>query len=125
MTDKLTKKDHLIMSTLLDKLTIDMKITIENALTDALLSLNIRYNERDQYSRNNNLKIAGLLLLDDESHNNAIIALGKQLNVDILNSSTSSAYNVSTKSKLTSTIVCFTQNCVRNELYMARKDIKK
>ena len=39
MTDKLTKKDQLIMSTLLDKLTIYMKITIENALTDALLSL--------------------------------------------------------------------------------------
>ena len=39
MTDKLTKKYQLIMSTLLEKLTIDMKITIENALTDALLSL--------------------------------------------------------------------------------------
>ena len=41
MTDKLSKKDQLIMSliTLLDKLTIDMKIIIENALTDALLSL--------------------------------------------------------------------------------------
>ena len=29
------------------------------------------------------------------------------------------------KSKLTSTIVRFTRNCVRNELYMARKDINK
>ena len=41
MTDKLTKKDQLIMSTVLDKLTIDMKIIIENALTDALLSLRV------------------------------------------------------------------------------------
>ena len=121
MTDKLTKKDQLIMSTLLDKLTIDMKITIENVLTDALLSLreeitslkeellisnnkvnvlenniiaaNIRSDECDQYSRNKNLKIDGLLLLDDDSHKNAIIALGKKLNVDILNSDISCAYN--------------------------------
>ena len=153
MALKLTKKDQLIMSTLLDKLTIDMKITIKNALPDSLLSLreeitslkeelvisnnkvnvlenniiaaNIRSNECDQYYRSNNLKIAGLLLLDDDSHQNAIIALGKQLNVDILNSDISCAYNVSTKSKLTSTIVRFTRNCVRNEIYMARKDIKK
>ena len=153
MADKLTNKDQLIMSTLLDKLTIDMKITIENALTDALLSLreeitslkeelvisnnkvnvlenniiaaNIRSDECDQYSRNNNLKMSGLLLLDDDSHQNTIIALGKQLNVDILNSYISCAYNVPTKSKLTSTIVRFTRNCVRNELYMARKNIKK
>ena len=45
--------------------------------------------------------------------------------MDILNSYISCAYNVPTKSKLTSTIVRFTRNCVRNELYMARKDIKK
>ena len=99
MTDKLTKKDQLIMSTLLYKLTIYMKITIENALTDVLLSLreeitslkeelvisnnkvnvlenniiaaNIRSDECEQYSRNNTLKIAGLLLLHDDSHKNA------------------------------------------------------
>ena len=150
MTDKLTKKDQLSMSTLLDKLTIDMKITIENALTDVLLSLreeitslkeelvisnnkvnglenniieaNIRSDECVQY-KNDNLKIAGLLL-DDDSHQNSIIALGKQLNVDILNSDISCAYNVPTKSKLTSTIVRFTRNCVRNDRYMARKDIQ-
>ena len=69
--------------------------------------------------------MSGLLLLDDESHKNPIISLGKQLNVDMLNSDISCAYNVPTKSKLTSTIVRFTRNCVRNELYMARKDIKK
>ena len=39
MTDKLSKKDQLIMYILLEKLTIDIKITIENALTDDLLSL--------------------------------------------------------------------------------------
>ena len=152
MTDKLTKKDQMIMSTLLDKLTIDMNITIENDLTDILISLreettslkeelvisnnkvnvlenniiaaNIRSNEYDQYSRNNNLKIAGLLLLDNDSHKNGIKFLGKQLNVDILSSDISCAYNVPTKSKLP-TIVRFTRNCVRNELYMARKDIKQ
>ena len=44
-------------------------------------------------SQNNNLKIAGLLLLDDDSHQNTIIALSKQLNVHILNSDISCAYN--------------------------------
>ena len=37
--------------------------------------------------------------------------------MDILNSDISCAYNVPTKSKLTSTIVRFTRNCVRNELF--------
>ena len=96
-----------------------------NVLENNIIAANIRSDECDQYSRNNNLKIAGLFLLDDDSHTNVIIALCKQLNVDILNSDISCAYNVPTKSKLISIIIRFTRNCVRNELYMARKDIKK
>ena len=45
--------------------------------------------------------------------------------METLNSDISSAYNVPTKNKLTNNIVRFTRNCVHNELYMARKDIKK
>ena len=37
----------------------------------------------------------------------------------------SSVCKVPTNSKLTSAIVHFTRNCVRNELYMAMKDIQK
>ena len=46
-----------------------------NVLENNIIAANIRSEECDQYSRNNNLKIAGLLLLDDDSHQNVIIAI--------------------------------------------------
>ena len=145
MADKLNKKDQLIVANVIDKVTLDIKHIIENAVTEALVAVraevdylktkidtlensliaaSIRSDDIDQYSRRDNLKIAGLIVEKNVSYADAIIEFGSQLGVHIVHTDISIAHKLPTKSKLSSTLVRFNRRSVRNDLYLARKKIK-
>ena len=145
MADKLNKKDQLIVANVIEKVTLDIKHIIENAVTEALVAVraevdylktkidtlensliaaSIRSDDIDQYSRRDNLKIAGLIVEKNVSYADAIIEFGSQLGVHIGHADISIAHKLPTKSKLSSTLVRFNRRSVRNDLYLARKKIK-
>ena len=145
MADKLNKKDQLIVANVIEKVTLDIKHIIENAVTEALVAVraeidylktkidtlensliaaSIRSDDIDQYSRRDNLKIAGLIVEKNVSYADAIIEFGSQLGVHIVHTDISIAHKLPTKSKLSSTLVRFNRRSVRNDLYLARKKIK-
>ena len=145
MADKLNKKDQLIVANVIEKVTLDIKHIIENAVTEALVAVraevdylktkidtlensliaaSIRSDDIDQYSRRDNLKIAGLIVEKNVSYADAIIEFGSQLGVHIVHTDISIAHKLPTKSKLSSTLVRFNRSSVRNDLYLARKKIK-
>ena len=145
MADKLNKKDQLIVANVIEKVTLDIKHIIENAVTEALVAVraevdylktkidtlensliaaSIRSDDIDQYSRRDNLKIAGLIVEKNVSYADAIIEFGSQLGVHIVHTDISIAHKLTTKSKLSSTLVRFNRRSVRNDLYLARKKIK-
>ena len=145
MADKLNKKDQLIVANVIEKVTLDIKHIIENAVTEALVAVraevdylktkidtlensliaaSIRSDDIDQYSRRDNLKIAGLIVEKNVSYADAIIEFGSQLGVHIVHTYISIAHKLTTKSKLSSTLVRFNRRSVRNDLYLARKKIK-
>ena len=145
MADKLNKKDQLIVANVIEKVTLDIKHIIENAVTEALVAVraevdylktkidtlensliaaSIISDDIDQYSRRDNLKIAGLIVEKNVSYADAIIEFGSQLGVHIVHTDISIAHKLPTKSKLSSTLVRFNRRSVRNDLYLARKKIK-
>ena len=145
MADKLNKKDQLIVANVIEKVTLDIKHIIENAVTEALVAVraevdylktkidtlensliaaSIRSDDIDQYSRRDNLKIAGLIVEKNVTYADAIIEFGSQLGVHIVHTDISIAHKLPTKSKLSSTLVRFNRRSVRNDLYLARKKIK-
>ena len=145
MADKLNKKDQLIVANVIEKVTLDIKHIIENAVTEALVAVraevdylktkidtlensliaaSIRSDDIAQYSRRDNLKIAGLIVEKNVSYADAIIEFGSQLGVHIVHTYISIAHKLPTKSKLSSTLVRFNRRSVRNDLYLARKKIK-
>ena len=145
MADKLNKKDQLIVANVIEKVTLDIKHIIENAVTEALVAVraevdylktkidtlensliaaSIISDDIDQYSRRDNLKIAGLIVEKNVSYADAIIECGSQLGVHIVHTDISIAHKLPTKSKLSSTLVRFNRCSVRNDLYLARKKIK-
>ena len=145
MADKLNNKDQLIVANVIEKVTLDIKHIIENAVTEALVAVraevdylktkidtlensliaaSIRSDDIDQYSRRDNLKIAGLIVEKNVSYADAIIEFGSQLGVHIVHTDISIAHKLPTKSKLSSTLVRFNRRSVRNDLYLARKKIK-
>ena len=145
MADKLNKKDQLIVANVIEKVTLDIKHIIENAVTEALVAVraevdylktkidtlensliaaSIRSDDIDQYSRRDNLKIAGLIVEKNVSYADTIIEFGSQLGVHIVHADISIAHKLPTKSKLSSTLVRFNIRSVRNDLYLARKKIK-
>ena len=94
MADKLNKNDQLIVANVIEKVTLDIKHIIENAVTEALVAVRaevdylktkidtlensliaaiIRSDDIDQYSRRDNLKIAGLIVEKNVSYADAII----------------------------------------------------
>ena len=143
MADKLNKKDQLIVANVIEKVTLDIKHIIENAVTEALMAVraevdylktkidtlensliaaSIRSDDIDQYSRRDNLKIAGLIVEKNVSYADAIIEFGSQLGVHIVHTYISIAHKLPTKSKLSSTLVRFNRRSVRNDLYLARQN---
>ena len=145
MADKLNKKDQLIVANVIEKVTLDIKHIIENAVTEdlvavraevdylktkidtlenSLIAASIRSDDIDQYSRRDNLKIAGLIVEKNVSYADAIIEFGSQLGVHIVHTDISIAHKLPTKSKLSSRLVRFNRRSVRNDLYLARKKIK-
>ena len=145
MADKLNKKDQLIVANVIEKVTLDIKHIIENAVTkslvavraevdylktkidtleNSLIAASIRSDDIDQYSRRDNLKIAGLIVEKNVSYADAIIEFGSQLGVHIVHADINIAHKLPTKSKLSSTLVRFNRRSVRNDLYLARKKIK-
>ena len=145
MADKLNKKDQLIVANVIEKVTLDIKHIIENAVTEALVAFRAevdylktkidtlensliaasnRSDDIDQYSRRDNLKIAGLIVEKNVSYADSIIEFGSQLGVHIVHTDISIAHKLPTKSKLSSTLVRFNRRSVRNDLYLARKKIK-
>ena len=145
MADKLNKKDQLIVANVIEKVTLDIKHIIKNAVTEALVAVraevdylktkidtlensliaaSIRSDDIDQYSRRDNLKIAGLIVEKNVSYADAIIEFGSQMGVHIVHTDISIAHKLPTKSKLSSTLVRFNRRSVRNDIYLARKKIK-